>query len=82
MFPVQFTSNITSYLDPIWAKRSTLCKDLLINMLCKDPSRRFSAEQALNSPWFTQASNVSPPVDIESGKQVISNLRNFHVSLL
>ncbi|CAN8294952.1 unnamed protein product [Cochlearia groenlandica] len=33
---------------------SSLVKDLLRKMICKDPSRRFSAEQALRHPWFVR----------------------------
>ncbi|KAK2643641.1 hypothetical protein Ddye_018836 [Dipteronia dyeriana] len=32
---------------------SSMAKDLLRRMLCKDVSRRFSAEQALRHPWLT-----------------------------
>ncbi|KAJ1409430.1 Serine/threonine-protein kinase, active site [Sesbania bispinosa] len=39
---------------------SPAAKDLLRRMLCKDVSRRFSAEQLLRHPWFSMAQQNIP----------------------
>ncbi|RDX68022.1 Phosphoenolpyruvate carboxylase kinase 1, partial [Mucuna pruriens] len=38
---------------------SPAAKDLLRKMLCRDPSRRFSAEQALRHPWILSAVDLT-----------------------
>ncbi|XP_010934324.2 phosphoenolpyruvate carboxylase kinase 2-like [Elaeis guineensis] len=39
---------------------SPAAKDLLRRMLCKDVSRRFSAEQVLGHPWITSGGGLRP----------------------
>ena len=36
--------------------------DLLDAMLCLDPSKRITSEQALNCEWLRNISNMSPPM--------------------
>jgi len=37
---------------PCWSKLSSLCRDLIIKMMAKDPERRISLDDALKHPWF------------------------------
>jgi len=41
---------------PCWESLSKDCKDLISQLLVKDPSKRISLDQALKNPWFEQAS--------------------------
>jgi hypothetical protein len=50
-------------------------------MLRKDPDCRYTAEQVLNSAWIEKANKASGITDPELGKQIIGNLKNFHVSV-
>ncbi|KAG9445643.1 hypothetical protein H6P81_011771 [Aristolochia fimbriata] len=43
---------------------SPTAKDLIRRMLCKDVSRRFSAEQVLRHPWITSGGTVESPIDL------------------
>ncbi|KAF5203033.1 kinase domain [Thalictrum thalictroides] len=43
---------------------SSSAKDLLRNMLCKDVSRRFSAEQVLRHPWIVSGGEARSMTDI------------------
>ncbi|GAB2277621.1 hypothetical protein Dimus_012329 [Dionaea muscipula] len=47
----------------IFRSVSPAAKDLLRNMLCKDVSRRFSAEQVLRHPWVLSGGMSSSGVD-------------------
>lgn len=51
-------------------------------MLRKDPDSRFTAEQVLASPWIDKSKKSSGISDPELGKQIIGNLKNFHVLCL
>ena len=39
---------------PCWESLSKECKDLISQLLVKDPSKRISLDQALKNPWFEQ----------------------------
>lgn len=41
--------------ERIWKKFSSEAKDLCQNLLCRDPIKRFTAEEALAHPWFDTA---------------------------
>ncbi|KAK7278229.1 hypothetical protein RJT34_23255 [Clitoria ternatea] len=43
----------------IFRSVSSSAKDLLRKMLCRDPSRRFSAEQALRHPWILSGGDMA-----------------------
>nr|CAD1843677.1 unnamed protein product [Ananas comosus var. bracteatus] len=43
----------------LFAGVSSGAKDLMRRMMCKDPSRRFSAEQVLRHPWITSGRGLS-----------------------
>ena len=47
-------------------------------MLTKKKKKRPSAEQILSSPWF-ETTMTESSVDSEVNKQIVSNLKNFHV---
>ncbi|KAM0944951.1 putative protein kinase CAMK-CDPK family [Dioscorea sansibarensis] len=44
----------------VFHKVSPAAKDLLRRMICKDVSRRFSAEQALRHPWIKSRAGTNP----------------------
>jgi serine/threonine protein kinase len=37
---------------PVWNKVSFTVKDLLINLLKKDPLERLTLDKTINHPWF------------------------------
>ncbi|KAJ6253176.1 serine/threonine-protein kinase fhke-related [Anaeramoeba flamelloides] len=64
--PIQINCDIESIFDQIknfnyefdndWIDISENAKDLIINLLEKDPKKRFNSQQALNHPWFNSLS--------------------------
>lgn len=40
------------FAEPIWKKLSPLSRELVERLLCKDPDKRLSANEALQHPWF------------------------------
>lgn len=38
--------------DEIWKDVSSDCKDLIKQLLIKDPTKRITIKEALNHPWF------------------------------
>jgi serine/threonine protein kinase len=46
--------------DSVWDDISDSAKDLIRNLLVKDPSKRYTASQCLDHAWVRGAS--SPPV--------------------
>ena len=42
------------FTDPAWELVSPEAKDLVLHMLAKEPSSRFSAEEALRHPWILE----------------------------
>ncbi|KAA6377195.1 MAG: putative Calcium/calmodulin-dependent protein kinase type 1 [Streblomastix strix] len=43
------------FTSPHWNQISPLAKDLISNLLVVDPKKRYTADQALKHPWFTEA---------------------------
>jgi hypothetical protein len=48
-------------------------------MLRKDPANRWTAEQVLSFPWIDRSTKSTEITDQEMGKQIIGNLKKFHV---
>ncbi|KAG0178901.1 hypothetical protein DFQ28_003713 [Apophysomyces sp. BC1034] len=44
-----------TFLSPWWDPVSDSAKDLISNLLCVDPSKRYTISQFLSHPWITQA---------------------------
>ncbi|OMJ66312.1 hypothetical protein SteCoe_36876 [Stentor coeruleus] len=65
-----------SLMSQEWANVSEVAKDLLKKMLEYNPDLRYSAEQALNDPWF----KTSPPQSPKSLPSIINNMKSFHAS--
>jgi calcium-dependent protein kinase len=57
-----------------WPSISDSAKDLVRNMLCRDPTKRFSAHEVLCHPWIVDDS-VAPDKPIDSA--VLSRLKHF-----
>ena len=49
---VTFDGTSFIYSEPIWFKRSSAAKQLILKMLNPDFEERVSAAEALNSDWF------------------------------
>ena len=63
-----------SMRNDCWKLRSNQCKDLIIRLLCVDPQKRLTAQNALMHPWFNtinhRLSCVDDDVNILSLKSV------------
>ncbi|RWW77671.1 hypothetical protein BHE74_00014166 [Ensete ventricosum] len=57
-----------------WPGISDSAKDLIRNMLCKDPRKRYTAHQVLCHPWIVD-DNVAPDRPLDSA--VLSRLKQF-----
>ena len=58
-----------SFSYPEWDSISDDCKDLLSQLLAKDPSKRITLENALKHPWFektAQKYNKNKFIDVNS----------------
>jgi len=53
---------------------SSDCKDLILKMLQKNPSKRISVQDALKHPWLANIESVS---DTEISNEVMKSLANF-----
>ena len=60
-----------------WKKVSTPCKDLILKMLQKDPSRRPDIDTVLKDDWFKLLNTQNLP--IKSLKSTLSNLKEYSV---
>ena len=47
------------FSDPIWAKSSEICIDLIQKMLIKDPRQRITVQEAMQHPYFKKH-NIGP----------------------
>ena len=54
--------------DGPFSRLSWNCRDLICHLLMVDPMKRYSAEEALNHPWFR--SDEESAVDIRSSKDL------------
>jgi calcium-dependent protein kinase len=62
----------------IWNGITDEAKDLIRNLLTRDINKRFSAEQALEHPWFNKIGLCSKKIPDNKLKTIINNLKSFH----
>jgi calcium-dependent protein kinase len=62
-----------------WDAISPQAKDLINNLLCYDPKKRFSAEQGLDHDWFRLNKNTNT-LNNEIISEVLNNLRSFRAT--
>lgn len=62
-----------------WKDVSNLAKDFIRKLLEMDPSKRYSAEQAINDPWMKKYTNEKV-VDVPLMRTALTNMKNFRVS--
>ena len=55
------------------------CKQFILELMSYDPTKRPTAEQALNNQWIVNNAEKKPNVNKELAKQTLINLRNFRV---
>ena len=68
---------VYSLSAPEWDSISPEAKDLVSSLLQFDPSKRFSAEQALNHPWFSH----NPPKNFHQIPQnILQSLKTFRAN--
>jgi len=64
---VKIRDGIWAFQSPYWDHVSEGAKDLVTNLICHDPSKRFTAAQALAHPWITgHASSTSVSAVVEA----------------
>lgn len=56
----------------VWKKRSDDAKDLIRGLMCKDPSKRLTAQAALKHKWLER--KVLNQFDVQTAKQTFDNL--------
>lgn len=66
------------FKDEIWEKISDGAKTLIKKMLEMNPSKRLSAQEALDDPWFTKVIEKGA-VDQPLAEQNLNNLKQFGV---
>ena len=65
-----------NFNDKIWENVSQEAKNLVKSMMTKDFNKRVSCREALQSPWFTNASTTKVNEDLM--KESLKNLMNFN----
>lgn len=60
--------------DLEWEHVSKEVKDLIVQMLSKDPEKRPTAQEVLKNPWFNQA---KPQLSQEQQQSILKNLEGF-----
>lgn len=60
----------------VWRNVSPMATDLLQKLLVVDPEQRFSADEALAHPWFTQS---FPNVTLTITRKVLDSFKNYRV---
>ena len=66
--------------DEKWDTISNDAKDLIKNLLIKDPDKRYSAEKALNHPWIVKHRR-NKIIDKKKLNEVVYNLKNYSAKL-
>jgi len=51
--------------DSVWDDISDSAKDLIRNLLVKDPSKRYTAQQCLTHPWITGKAKTKPSLKMK-----------------
>lgn len=75
--PVDFTSKgRTVTVAPLWKSIDEEAKDLLGQMLTKDPKARVNAGDALRHPWFEKYNSLFASKE-EQNENLIQSLRNL-----
>src|SRR5687767_4135091 len=69
------------FREPDWNRISDAAKDFIRKMLEYDPVKRYSAQEALNDPWFKIVLN-EPQTNISLDASTITNLKNFRVFII
>ena len=62
----------------LWENISSEAKDLIANLLTYDYKRRPHAKNALEHPWFKNA--TKKPIDPEILKKALGNMQSFNAS--
>ena len=66
-----------SFDKPRWKHVSAAAKDLICKLMEMDPTKRPSAADAMDHPWFEiKKSKVGADTDL---RESLSNMRKFHV---
>eukprot|EP01069_Polyplicarium_translucidae_P011040 Polyplicarium_translucidae@DN3451_c0_g1_i1.p1 len=66
---------------PEWTKVSDEVKDIIRQMLVYDPSKRITAEDALQHPWLTKMiEKRDPKVEEPALANALKNMKKFHTS--
>jgi len=68
-------SGAYSFDGPIWSQVSDDAKNLVSKLLKKDPSKRFSAEEALNHHWLCEDGNLLKARKLD---KTLENLSEFN----
>ena len=61
-----------------WRNVSKEAKNLICNLLAKNPENRFSAEEAISDYWI-EKNNTKREIDIPMINTALDNLRTFKV---
>ena len=73
-------NGIVDFSAPVWGRISPHAETLVRNLLQGDPTKRWDAEQALQSPWFKSfhdSLKAEFETDVDIGHSVVTSLSNF-----
>jgi calcium/calmodulin-dependent protein kinase I len=65
-----------SFPAPYWSNISNEAKDFISKLLCVDPVKRMTCEQALAHPWITGAATPAAPI----GEHFMTKFKEFNKS--
>ena len=67
--------NRDHFQDDIWTNISDAAQDLIMHLICVDPSKRFDAQQVMEHPWITGEDRGDTSLDTTARKIALFNAK-------
>lgn len=61
--------------NPIWNNLSSDVKDIIDNLLCLDPAKRFTIDQVLSHPWIVNGDSIEERENNHDDNDAFENMK-------